>query len=150
MTDRTTTFEKELEEEGFLVYTSKGTSMLPLIKEGRDLLLIKRKDEKPKKNDIVLYKKAGKYILHRIIKVNGDRYVLCGDNQIIADPDVREEDIFGILTGLKRKEKTLDFKSASYRIYLFFWCDLFFVRKLYFRLRSMIGSLRRNLIQKGG
>ena len=65
MADDITTFEKVLEKEGFLVYTSKGTSMHPLIKEGRDVLLIKKKHEKLKRNDVVLYKGVSD-ILHFI------------------------------------------------------------------------------------
>ena len=146
MADDITTFEKVLEKEGFLVYTNKGTSMRPLIKEGRDVLLIKKKDEKLKRNDVVLYKKAEKYILHRIIRIYEGKYVLCGDNRVIPDPAISESDIIGILTGLKRKDKIIDFKSISYRLYLFFWCDLFFIRILYFKLLDIIHSLKRKII----
>jgi hypothetical protein len=35
-----TTFEEEIEKNGRLVYTNVGDSMRPLIRQGRDLLII--------------------------------------------------------------------------------------------------------------
>lgn len=45
MSDRNSTFEAEIEKHGRLVYTNKGTSMLPLLREGKDLFVIVRKPE---------------------------------------------------------------------------------------------------------
>ena len=39
-----TTFEEELEQNGKLVYTNVGVSMLPLLREGRDVMLIEKTD----------------------------------------------------------------------------------------------------------
>lgn len=37
---RKSTFEEEIANNGFLLYRNVGDSMLPLIRQGRDLLLI--------------------------------------------------------------------------------------------------------------
>ena len=34
------TFEEELKEKGVLVYTNVGTSMRPLIRQGKDVMII--------------------------------------------------------------------------------------------------------------
>ena len=77
------TFEEELKEKGVLVYTNVGTSMRPLIRQGKDVMIIKSFDNccKLKKMDVPLYKReSGQYVLHRIIKINKDGYVIRGDN----------------------------------------------------------------------
>lgn len=42
---RKSTFEEEIARNGFLLYRNVGDSMLPLIRQGKDLLLIARKPE---------------------------------------------------------------------------------------------------------
>ena len=75
------TFEEQLAQNGRLIYTNKGSSMLPLIREGRDLLIIEPVHGRLKKYDVPLYKRdSGQYVLHRILKVRSDDYVICGDN----------------------------------------------------------------------
>lgn len=59
----------------------RGTSMMPLLREGIDSVLLK-KPEGVSKNDIVLYKRSnGQFVLHRVIKIKNGEYVMCGDNQ---------------------------------------------------------------------
>ena len=57
--------------------------MLPLIRQGKDLLLIARKPEgRLSKYDVPLYRRdSGQYVLHRILKVRENDYVICGDNR---------------------------------------------------------------------
>ena len=83
---RKTSFEEVIQKKGFLLYSNQGDSMLPLIRDGRDVLLISRKPEgRLKKYDVPLYKRdSGRYVLHRILKVRKDDYVLCGDNRYFA------------------------------------------------------------------
>ena len=65
------TFEEEIARNGFLLYRNVGDSMLPLIRQGRDLVLVSRKPEgRLKKYDVPLYRRdSGQYVLHRILKV---------------------------------------------------------------------------------
>ena len=75
-TIRYVTFEKLLESDGYLIYTSVGISMRPLLREHRDIIEIRRKDPsiRCKRYDAVLYKFGDKYILHRILKVRPKDY----------------------------------------------------------------------------
>ena len=75
-----TTFEEVIEHDGKLIYCNKGDSMMPLIKEGRDLLVIEKVNGRLKKFDVPLYKRdTGQYVLHRIMKVRKWDYVICGE-----------------------------------------------------------------------
>jgi len=139
---RKTTFEKEIERNGYFYYVSKGTSMLPLIREGRDILLIGRIDGRLKKYDIPLYKrKNGLYVLHRIMKVRDKDYVLCGDNHTYMETGITDDDLVGVLTELVRNGKTISLNSLPYRLYTFFWCDLFFFRVICLKLKNILYRL---------
>lgn len=148
------TYEQLLEKHGKIVYRNIGTSMLPLIRQKRDLMIIvKRPEERLKKYDAVLYKtNQGKYILHRIIKVNTDDYVICGDNCIHREFGIKDRQIIGILTAVVRDNKTINTSDKKYRIYVHLICDFFYikvvvlyVKQLFYRIISKIK--KRNVKQ---
>jgi hypothetical protein len=65
-----TTFEEELARTGWLAYTNVGVSMLPLVREGRDVIVIERRNPADvRRYDTVLSSAprsgAGRYVLHR-------------------------------------------------------------------------------------
>ena len=64
-------YEEYLEAHGSLTYTNVGVSMLPLLKEGRDLFTVEKKGEaRCKVGDVVLYRRPpNQYVLHRIVEV---------------------------------------------------------------------------------
>ena len=70
-------FEEILESEGRLIYSNVGDSMLPMIRQGRDLLVIERTSGRLKQYDVPLYRRdTGQYVLHRVLKVRERDYVL--------------------------------------------------------------------------
>ena len=57
---------------------------MPLLREDRDVMIIERVTGRLKKYDVPLYKRPnGQYVLHRILKVRENDYVICGDHCII-------------------------------------------------------------------
>lgn len=75
-------FGEILARDGRLIYTNVGDSMLPLIREGRDLLVIEPPEGRLKKYDIAFYRRdSGQYVLHRVLEVREHDYVICGDNR---------------------------------------------------------------------
>ena len=129
------TFEEEIERNGKLIYTNVGDSMMPLIKQGRDLLIIEKPQGRLKKYDIPLYKRdSGQYVLHRIMKVRRNDYVICGDNRYWKEYGITDRHIIGVLTSVVRNGKKIDFGSFGYRLYVFLWCGLFPVRAFILRV----------------
>ena len=114
-----TNFETEIRKSGYVVFTNKGDSMMPLLRENRDLLVIRAIEEPLKKNDAVLFKRDnGAYVLHRIIKVCGmGMYRVCGDNRDYAER-VPEEWIIGVLTEIIRDGKHITMQDPEYLKYL--------------------------------
>jgi len=130
-----TTFEEEIERTGKLVYTNVGDSMMPLIKQGRDILIIEKACGRLKKYDVPLYKRdSGQYVLHRILKVRKEDYVICGDNRSFKEYGITDRHIIGVLTGVIRKGKEISVTDKKYRLYVHIWCDLFPVRALILRV----------------
>ena len=118
-----------------MVYTNVGDSMWPLLREGRDLMIIDKKPEgRMKKYDAILYKRpCGKYIMHRILKVRKDDYVLCGDNRWLREFGVKDDWILGVLTAVVRKGKRISVKSWKYQLYVHIWCDFYWIRAFILR-----------------
>ena len=112
-------FEAYLEQTGTLTYSNLGTSMLPLLRQGRDLFTVKRKGaERCRVGDVVLYRRPpDSYVLHRIVEVRPEGYVLLGDNSIKREYGVRDEDILGVMTGFVRKGKEHSVGEPGYRAY---------------------------------
>lgn len=138
------TFEKELEKRGYLVYHNVGVSMMPLIKQGRDVMVIEVPKRSVKKYDAVLYKRDnGQYILHRIVGENADGFVLRGDNQYEKEYGIKNEQILGLLTAVIRNGKELKTDSFPIKIYAFLRCDFFFVRKLIFKVKNFLKDKRK-------
>lgn len=133
------TFEEELRRTGRLVYTNVGDSMLPLIREGRDLLIIERVSGRLKKYDVPLYKRdSGQYVLHRILRVRDGDYVICGDNRYKKEYGITDRHIIGVLTGVVRDGKTVSVTDKKYRIYVHLWCGFFPVRAFVLRVRDFL------------
>ena len=141
-------YEEQLEKYGQFVYTNVGDSMMPLLRQHRDLIVIdKRPQSRCKKYDVVLYRRpTGEYVLHRILKVRRDDYIICGDNRYVREFGVPDDWIIGILTAVVRDGKELSVTDWNYRLYVHLWCDFFYIRA--FLVRT-VQFLRRRIRKWG-
>ena len=122
-------FEEVLARDGRLIYTNKGDSMCPLIREGRDLLVIEPPKGRLRKYDVPLYRRdSGQYVLHRVLKTTDHGYVLCGDNRWKREFGIGDRHILGVLTAVIRDGKELPMSDWRCRLYAHLWCDLFPLR----------------------
>ncbi len=139
-----TTFEDFLNQYGILTYRNTGISMLPMLKQGRDSFTVTKKTERRcQQYDVVLYRRPpNDYVLHRIIQVRKDDYVLLGDNCINKEYGIKDSDIIGVLTSFTHNGTEYDVTNSRYQIYVKFWCRTasfrIFVKKLKHRIRRML------------
>ena len=111
---------------------------MPLLRQNRDVMIIERKTGRLKKYDCPLYKRAdGKYVLHRILKVRENDYVICGDHCTKKEYGITDEDIIGVLTGVIRDGKVIKTDNKLYKIYYHLWCDLFYIRVAILTVKSL-------------
>ena len=140
-------FEEYLNEHGTLTYTNVGVSMLPLLRQGRDLFTVRRKGtERCKPGDVVLYRRPpDKYVLHRVIEVRPDDYVILGDNCMAREYGIRDADILGVMTGFVRNGKEHTVEELPYRFYTWRMLHLFplrvFWKKSILRLKQGVKKL---------
>lgn len=140
------TFEEEIEQNGYLVFTNKGVSMMPLLREDRDLMVLKKRpEERLKKYDAVLFKRRnGQYVLHRILKVREHDYLICGDNCCQLEP-VCEDQILAKLVEVVRDGKTISVNDKAYLLYVHLWCDFYPIRAAILRVRGLLGAVKRRI-----
>ena len=132
-------FHSELEKHGKIIYTNVGDSMMPLIKQGRDVLIIQKNDGRLKKYDIPLYQRdSGQYVLHRILKVRENEYIICGDNRCHKETGITDRHIIGLLTGIIRNGREISVTDFRYRVYVHLWCDFFPVRVFLIKVRDFL------------
>lgn len=108
--------ESVLLSEGRYISTTKGVSMLPMIKTGRDVVIVEPKNGRLKKYDVALYRRGEAYVLHRVVEVTDDGYIIRGDNTY-ADEVVPEADVFGVLTEYYRGKKLIPVTDEKYQKY---------------------------------
>lgn len=114
-------YESFLEQNGELTYSNVGVSMLPLLRQGKDLFTVAKKtSERCRAGDVVLYRRPpDRYVLHRIVAVRERDYVLLGDNCVNREYGIRDEDILGVMTGFVRGGKKHSVQEPLYRAYSF-------------------------------
>lgn len=138
------TFEEQLAKTGKLVYTNRGDSMMPLIKQDRDLLIIEPVHGRLHKYDVPLYKRDnGQYVLHRILKVREQDYVICGDNRWAKEYGITDRHIIGVLTAVVRDGKEISVNDRKYKLYVHLWCDVFPVRAVIVHVINKLGRYRK-------
>ena len=136
-------YEEYLEQNGSMTYTNVGVSMLPLLRQGKDLFTVRKKgSERCKVGDVVLYRREGRYVLHRVVEVRENDYVILGDNCVCREFGVSDEDIIGVMTGYVRGGKEHSVSDLGYRLYSALWLH---TEKPRIFLKRAHGWLRRRL-----
>ena len=118
----TRSFEEELLSSGRLVCPNWGTSMLPLIRQGKDLMvIIPRPNRRLRKYEAVFFRRGESYLLHRILKVNDGEYLIGADNRTNTEI-VKDDQIIGVLYSVLRDgSREVKAKGLACRGYVFFW-----------------------------
>jgi signal peptidase len=132
--------EEALQKDGKVMLTITGTSMLPLLRHGKDRICLVKPGEKPlKKYDIPLFvRDDGKYILHRIVRVTPLGYGVTGDNQCVIEYPVRHDQVIGVVQGIYRGDKYISCDDISYRVYSGLWVLIRPFRCLFMKGKRLI------------
>lgn len=132
-------YEDVLNEQGYFVYTNVGYSMMPLLRQKKDIIEIHKKGpERCKKYDVVLYKRRERYVLHRILRVLPDKYIIAGDHNTFLDSPVTDDMILGVLTRVIRNGKSITPDNIWYKLYVHLWCDIYPVRMMILRTKFFV------------
>ncbi|MCI6995994.1 MAG: hypothetical protein MR936_04165 [Eubacterium sp.] len=122
--------EDVVKNNGVYVSTTVGLSMYPMLRNRRDTIVVRPYTGRLKKYDVPLYRSNGKYILHRIVKVLPDSYVICGDNCRNKEYGITDDQIIGVLTEFYRDGRKINMHGIFYQTYVRIWTALYPVRRI--------------------
>ena len=120
--------EEVLASQGVYISTTSGVSMYPMLRDRRDTIIIRPVSGRLKKYEVPLYRRGEDYVLHRIVKVMPEGYVICGDNCLNREYRVTDGEIIGVLCGFYRGDREVDMNGCGYRLYCRFWVAVYPVR----------------------
>ena len=125
-------------------FSPRGISMLPMLRQGKDSIVLSPLPQQLKKYDIPLYQRAdGSYVLHRIVEV-GETCTMIGDNQFVEEKGVTHDQLIGVVTAFYRGEKLYKITDLSYKVYCCLWCKSRRIRHFCLRAVNKIKRLVKN------
>lgn len=140
--------EQAIAEEGKIVLTTAGVSMKPLLGNRRDTVIILPANGRLKKYDVPLYRRREECVLHRIVRVLPESYVICGDNCESYEYDITDDNIIGVLSAFYRKDKYYTVNDWRYKLYSVYIVKSFPVRMLFRKARRKLARIYRRIFPK--
>ena len=133
-------------------YTSftSGYSMFPLIVNQRDNIIVVKPEGRLKKYDIALYERPnGSYVLHRVVEVHDDYYIIVGDHCSYKEK-VTDDMICGVLDGFyKNGKKYVDCRNGKGQLlYAKIWVALAPLRPLLFFAERCVRFIKRRVFRR--
>ena len=106
-----------IESGGEFSLRPHGTSMLPMLSDGGDTVILKKK--LPEVGDVVFFKRDnGEYVMHRLVKIRRDGYVMRGDNQVTNEYGIRENNVIAVITAFVKDGKRVETSDSEYLKYV--------------------------------
>lgn len=137
----------KLTDNNVISFVPGGNSMWPTLKNKGQSVVVKAKTERLNKFDVALYVRGQNiFVLHRVMEVLNDGYIMCGDSQFSLEK-VTEDQIFGVMIGFYRGKKYVDCNDKKYKKQVENWYKRKTLRKIrikffYFR-KKVINKLKR-------
>lgn len=137
---------EELEKNGKYFISPKGISMKPMLGNKESIVEIHRLENTAKRYDLVMYIRGkNQGVIHRVIKVYDDHYLIIGDN-CWQKEIVKKEQVKGLVVRFYRKGKWYDVNNKWYRLYVHVWVDFLFIKRPLFFIRDKIKKvIRKNI-----
>ena len=140
--------EELLLTEGKYVGPTFGVSMLPMLKSGRDSVVIYPKKSRLSIYDVALYKRGDDYVLHRVIGLTDSGYIIRGDN-CYSDENVSEERVIGVLTEYFKKDKRIALTDNKYMRYVKRRVKYYPIRRFFVLTKLKIRGFAAKILRRG-
>lgn len=116
----------------------QGTSMLPMLRQGKDSVVLSAVTEQLKKYDLPLFRMDnGKYVLHRIIQAS-DTYTCRGDHLYRTEDNIRHDQMLAVVTGFSRNGRMHSTDSLVYKFYCRVWVGTYPIRWFFYRVKRRL------------
>lgn len=124
-----------IEEGKDVCMTISGSSMSPFLIHHRDSVSLSKPDSPLRKGDIAFFQRQdGAYVLHRICKTTPEGYYFIGDAQTEIEGPIKREQIFAIVTKVKRKGRWIAPGSFWWLFFAKVWINIVPLRRLIIKL----------------
>ena len=132
--------ETEIADRRSVCFRLKGNSMYPLLRNGRDeVLLAPFSADELQPMDVVLFRYKGAHLLHRIQRIEGDRLYIQGDGTFVAKEECNRADVVGKVTHVIRPSgKRIPVNSWRWKLPSYCWVHLGILRKPLLRILHVI------------
>ena len=132
--------EQLLAEGRQVTITVRGNSMRPLLRDGRDkVVLRKANDEDIKKGAVMLFRYRGSHVMHRVRKIEGDVVIFEGDGNYKLQEIALRKDIIAVVEAVVRPSgKRIECSSRRWRILSYMWLSQARIER-----RVILGIMRR-------
>lgn len=125
-------------------FSPRGTSMLPMIRQGIDQVVLSPLPQKLERFDLPLYQRTnGQYVLHRIVEIRDDTYTCMGDNQFQKEPELHYEQMIAKVTAFYRAGKRYEVTDLCYKAYCIMWYHTRHIRRCWLRCKSIVRRLMK-------
>ena len=110
--------EAELAEGRPARFRLKGNSMFPLLRNGKDSVILEKCNlDTLKPMDVVLFRYKGNHVLHRILRIENNQLLLQGDGSFVAKEQCTVDDVVGKVVQVCRPSgKVLSVDSWQWRL----------------------------------
>ena len=128
------------------VLRTHGISMMPMLSDGEDEVVLVKPVGKLNTNDVALFKRErGQFVLHRVVGKSSRGYTFRGDNQIINEHGVTDDMIIAVMTAYIKNGKRINVTDDEYKRYL----KTIKPRYIKKRARYVASAIYRKLFGKG-
>lgn len=135
-------FMEQFQAGKSVAFSPRGVSMLPMLRQGIDSVVLSPLPPELRKYDLPLYRYPdGKYVLHRVVRVREGEYLCLGDNTYNYET-VKKDYMIAVVTAFRRGGREIPVTNPCYRLYCRLWCGSFPLRRF---IKRGIGWIRRRL-----
>ena len=133
-------YQAVLNQTGTLSFVPNGNSMWPFLKHRHQTVIIQKISTTVNKFDVIFFRREnGDYVLHRVIDVDGDCFIVRGDSQLFTER-VKKDQVFGVMTGFYKGKKFVSSSDEKYLKKVEKWYKNGFFTRL--KIKAFYGKLR--------
>ena len=118
----------------------RGNSMRPLLRDGRDKVILRRaNDEDIRKGAVMLFRHRVSHVMHRVTRIEGDVVIFEGDGNYKIQEIALRKDIIAVMEAVVRPSgRRIECSSRRWRILSFMWLSQARIER-----RVILGIMRR-------
>ena len=132
--------ERMLTESDEVTITIRGNSMRPMLRDGRDGVVLRRyESESIRVGDVMLFKYRSGYVLHRVIKIEDEQITFAGDGNYKIYEQAQRSEIVARMVAYVRDGRRVESKDREWQRYSRLWMALpMIVRRVVLRIQRRI------------